>query len=367
MKIERIELSHIRLHLTQPFETAFWRVTERDLVIVKVLTDVGASFGEAPSLGSPSYTYETTQTNFHIITDFIAPALLQKEIASIEDLHKALAFIRGHHIAKSAFDTAFYHLMAKQAGKSLSHYLGGTRAYIDSGISLGIQESLDALVERVSWALNEGFLRIKIKIKPGWDIEPVRILRATFGNIPLMVDANSAYTLDDAGVFKKLDDYNLLMVEQPLGYEDIYDHSRLQTQIRTPICLDESINSVDDCKTAVAFGACKIINVKLSRVGGLLPSIIIHNICQEHGVPVWCGGMVESAIGQTDAIALASLPNFQFPADIAPSERYFVRDVISPFVKLEQGQIKVPTSPGLGFEVDEAFLEEATLEKRNLP
>ena len=363
MRIEQIELRQIRLHLTQPFETAVSRLTERDLIIVKLVTDQGVSYGEAPSFDNPSYTPETNGTNIHVISDFIAPALLRREVNSAEELHQILAFIRGHHMAVSAFDTAIHHLLAEQRGQSLSAFLGGTQAFIESGISLGIQKTPDALVGRVSQALNEGFRRIKIKIKPGWEIGPVRALRAAFGDIPLMVDANSAFTLDDAPLFQKLDEFHLLMIEQPLGFDDIYQHSKLQAQISTPVCLDESIESVADCEAALALGACKIINIKFARVGGLLPAVKIHNICQEHGIPVWCGGMVESALGQADALALASLPDFQFAADIAPSERYFAQDVIKPFVTMEEGRIAVPSGPGLGFVVDEEFLEEATLQK----
>jgi len=361
MKIEQIELRHVRLVHTSPFETSFGRFTERHTVILKVHADIGTCYAEAPSLIGPYYTYETTQTTLHIIQDFIAPALLHHEIDSIMDLHKALAFIRGHNIAKSGLDSAYYHLISAQAGRSLARYLGGTRDYIDVGISIGIEGNLDALIERVDWALRKTFKRIKIKIKPGWDLEPVRSIRQHFADVPLMVDANSAYTLDDVRMLKKLDKYELMMIEQPLGYDDIFDHSKLQRQLDTPICLDESIHSVADVQEAIGLGACKIINIKLSRVGGLFPAVQIHDLCQRHGMPVWCGGMFESAIGKADCVALASLPNFTLPADIAPSDRYFIRDLISPFIVLEDGQIKVPTAPGIGFDVDENFLQEATV------
>jgi len=363
MKIERIEIRHIRLEHAEPFETSFGRFTERDLVILKVFTDLGTTQAEAPSLIGPYYTYETTQTTIHVIRDFIAPAILGRQIDSVEALYAAMKFVRGHNIAKSALDTAWFHLNAAHTGQSLSHYLGGNRDYIEVGISIGIHPDLDALVQQVDRALKTGYSRIKIKIKPGWDIEPVKELRKTFGNIPLMVDANSAYKLTDATLFKSLDPFELLMIEQPLGFDDIYEHSQLQAQIATPVCLDESIDSVADAEAALALKACRVINIKLSRVGGLLPAKRIHDLCQAAGIPVWCGGMFESAIGQADCIALASLPNFTLPGDIAPSERYFKRDLISPFIVLEDGRVRVPTSPGLGFEVDENFLEECTLEK----
>jgi O-succinylbenzoate synthase len=363
MKIDKIELRHIRLEHAEPFETSFGRFTERHLVILKVFADIGTTHCEAPSLIGPYYTYETTQTTMHIIKDFIASALLDRDIGSIEALHKAMGFVRGHNITKSAFDTAWFHLNSAHAGQSLSRYLGGTRDFIDVGISVGIQPDLDALVRYVNRSLDAGYSRIKIKIKPGWDIEPVKILRRTFGNIPLMVDANSAYQLSDVDVFRALDHFELLMIEQPLGFDDIYEHSKLQAQLATPICLDESINTVANAQEALALGACRVINIKLSRVGGLMPARKIHDMCQDTGIPVWCGGMFESAIGQADCIALASLPNFKFPADIAPSERYFKRDLISPFIALESGRVKVPTGTGLGFQIDEGVLEECTVEK----
>ncbi|MDQ6700982.1 MAG: o-succinylbenzoate synthase [Acidobacteriota bacterium] len=366
MKIEKIELRHIRLEHAEPFETSFGRFTERHLVILKVFTDIGTTHCEAPSLIGPYYTYETTQTTMHIIRDFIAPALLDRAVDSIEALNDAIAFVRGHNIAKSALDTAWFHLSAAHAGLSLSRFLGGTRDFIEVGISVGIQPDLDTLVRYVERSLKAGYARIKIKIKPGWDIEPVRILRQTFGNIPLMVDANSAYRLSDMGVFQALDPFELLMIEQPLGFDDIYDHSKLQGQIATPICLDESINTVADAQVALELGACRVINIKLSRVGGLMPAKKIHDMCQDSGIPVWCGGMFESAIGQADCIALASLPNFKFPADIAPSKRYFKRDLIKPFITLEGGRVKVPTAAGLGFPIDEDVLEECTVEKEVL-
>jgi len=362
MRFQRIELRHVKLQLVDPFETSFGRFTERHLVILKVFSDIGTCYAEAPSLIGPFYSYETTQTTLHILRDFIAPTLVKREIDSIEDLHRNLAFVRGHNIAKSGVDTAFYHLMAAYEGKSLSCYLGGIRLAIDVGISIGIQENLDALLERVDWALGKKYRRIKIKIKPGWDLEPVRLIRQQFGDISLMVDANSAYTLDAVDLFKQMDRYNLLMIEQPLGFDDIYEHSLLQKQIQTPICLDESIETVADARIAVEIGACRIINIKLSRVGGLYPAIQIHDLCQTRDIPVWSGGMVESAIGKADSVALCTLPNFRLPADIAPSDRYFIRDLVSSGLVLEEGRIQIPTGLGVGLEVDEEFLEEASVE-----
>jgi O-succinylbenzoate synthase len=366
MKIERFDLRHIRLEHAEPFETSFGRFAERHLVILKVYSDIGETYSEAPSLIGPFYTYETTQTTLHILRDFICPALMGRQINTIEALQEAMAFVRGHNIAKSAIDTAWFHLNSAANGMSLSRYLGGVRDSIAVGISVGIQPTLDALSQYVERSLAQGYGRIKIKIKPGWDVEPVKMLRARFGEIPLTVDANSAYTLADAEIFQQLDEYGLLMIEQPLAFDDICDHAALQAMITTPICLDESINTVADARTALALGACRIVNIKLSRVGGLRNARQIHDICEANAVPVWCGGMFESAIGQADCIALASLPNFKFPADIAPSERYFKQDLISPFISLDRGQIRVPTAPGLGFEVDERFLDQCTVERQTI-
>lgn len=359
MKFERFELCHIKLPLVHPFETKFGHFTERHLVIIKAFSNIGVCYAESPSLIGPFYSYETTQTTLHILKDFIAPTLLNQDVRSIEELHQRLAFIRGHNIAKSAVDTAFYYLTAAHEGKSLAQYLGGTRSAVDVGISIGIQENLEKLLERVDWALGESYRRIKIKIKPGWDLEPVRLIREQFGDISLMVDANSAYTLEDVDLFKQMDRYDLLMIEQPLGFDDIYEHSLLQKQIQTPICLDESIETVADAKVAVGIGACRIINIKLSRVGGIYPSIQIHDLCQKNGIPVWSGGMVESAIGKATCTALATLPNFTLPADISPSDRWFTRDIVSSGLVLEDGQILVPTGLGVGLEIQKRFLEDA--------
>jgi O-succinylbenzoate synthase len=362
MKFQRFELRHIKLDLTRPFETSFGRFTDRHLVIIKAFSDIGECYSEAPSLHVPFYSYETTQTTIHVLKDFIIPALLQKEIRDIEELHQLMEFVRGHNIAKSGIDTAFYHLMSSYQGKTLAQYLGGTRKAVDVGISLGIEDNMDQLLEQVELALNKSYKRIKIKIKPGWDIEPIRQIRQHFADVPLMADANSSFTLEHIDLFKQIDSYGLMMIEQPLGYDDIYEHSLLQRQIETPICLDESIETVSDAKLAVGIKACKVINIKLSRVGGIYPAMKIHNICMENGVPVWSGGMVESAIGKADCTALSTLPNFKLPGDISPSDRFFKKDIVSSGLVLKQGCISVPSGLGMGLNIDEKTLEEVTVE-----
>lgn len=362
MKIDQIELHHINLEMARPFETSFGHFVDRHLVVLKIYSDLGICYSEAPSLVGPFYSYETTQTTLHILRDYIAPSVLHKEVNNIEELHENMRFIRGHNIAKSALDTAFYHLAAANEKKSLSQYLGGSLSYIDAGISIGIEGDIDALFTVIDQSIQKKYKRVKIKIKPGWDIKIVEEIRKNFGDIPLMVDANSAYTLDDFEMFKKMDKFNLLMIEQPLGYDDIYEHSILQKQIQTPICLDESIESVADAKLALEIGACKVINIKLSRVGGIFPSILIHDLCEAHGVPVWSGGMFESAIGKADSTALCTLPNFKLPADIAPSDRYFKKDIVRSGLTLKDGQIRVPINVGLGVEVDDETLKEVAVE-----
>lgn len=363
MKIHRIEVHEVRLEMVEPFVTSFGRIEHRDLLVLKVHSDIGVTFSDVPVLHGPFYNAESVQTARHALCDFLGPKILEEHIDTIKCLHGLMTFVRGHYMAKSGLDTACQHLFAAQAGQSLSQRLGGARERIEVGISIGIYPHIDQLLDRVSRALDEGFARIKVKIKPGWDLEPLRAVRQAFGDIRLMADANSAYVPGDFEVFRKLDGLGLLMIEQPFSPDDLYQHSRLQKKIETPVCLDESVETLEDAELALAIKAGRVINIKLSRVGGLGPAVAIHDLCQDEGIPVWCGGVMETAIGQADCLALASLPNFQLPADIAPSSRYFERDLIDPFVALEKGTIVVPTGPGLGFEIDEKALNDLTLRK----
>jgi o-succinylbenzoate synthase len=363
MRVEQIDIRHVRLEQAEAFETSFGRFAVRDTIILTAFFEGGVTYAEAPTLPIPCFSYETIETALHVIRDFLAPAVVGRSFSSAEALHAAMSSVRGHPIAKGAIDAAWFHAASMACGTSLSRYLNGCRDEIEAGISIGIQPSLPALARYVRRVLSEGYARIKIKVKPGWDIEPVSMLRREFGGIPLMVDANGAYTLNDLAVLRELDRYQLMMIEQPLAFDDICDHATLQDMLATPICLDESIDSVAGARAALAMRACRVVNIKLSRVGGFGPAIRIHDMCAEHGILVWCGGMFETAIGKADSLVLASLPNFVLPADIGPSHRYYKRDLIAPFVPLESGRMKVPTAPGLGFEVDHEFLDASTVRR----
>ncbi len=349
MRIERLELRLLRLPLVHFFETSFGRVHDRTFVLVTVEGDGATGYGECVAEQSPYYSSETTETSWHIIERFVAPRVLGVEFAHPRDVFPALARIRGHNMAKAAVEMAAWDLYAHQQGLPLSQVLGGTRAEIASGVSIGIQDSLDQLADKIATELAAGYRRIKIKVKPGWDLDAVEMVRARFGDVPLMVDANAAYTLEDASHLARLDRFGLMMIEQPLDYDDVANHAVLQRQIETPICLDESIHTVKIAEEAIHAGACRIINVKPGRVGGHGPSVRLHDVCAAHGIPVWHGGMLESGIGRAHNVHLASLPNFSLPGDIAASKRYYQPDLVEPpFEVRPDGTIPVPTGPGLG-------------------
>ena len=310
----------------------------------------------------PYYSAETNDTAWHIIADFIAPRVLGVEFDHPRDVFPALKAIRGHNMAKAAVEMAAWDLFARQRGEPLARVLGGSRERIASGVSIGIQTSLDELAKKVERELAAGYRRIKIKIKPGWDVDAVAMLRQRFGSFPLMVDANAAYTLADADRLAALDEFDLMMIEQPLEYDDIGDHAILQRRLKTPICLDESIKSVALAREAIAAGACRIINIKPGRVGGFAESIRLHDLCAAHGIPVWHGGMLESGIGRAANIHLSTLQNFTLPGDVAASKRYFNPDLIEPPVEVAaDGTIAVPQGPGIGVSIRDEEVERATL------
>ncbi|MFC1465604.1 MAG: o-succinylbenzoate synthase [Candidatus Brachytrichaceae bacterium NZ_4S206] len=367
MNIERIELFHIRIPLVAPFETSFGVTTERESTLVRITADGVTGWGESVADADPGYSYETVTTNWHVMTGYLIPALFSAPIGDPREAPARFSRVRGHNMAKAALEAALWDIAAQQAGLSLRDYIGKVtgrqmKDRIVVGVSIGIQPTTERLLERIESFLKYGYLRIKMKIKPGRDLQDVRAARTAFPDRMLMVDANSAYTLQDAELFKQMDDLNLLMIEQPLGYDDIYEHSKLQPQLRTPICLDESIHTPDHARMAIELGACKIINIKQGRVGGLTQAIAVHDICEAHGVPVWCGGMLETGIGRALNLALAALPNFTLPSDLSASNRYYNPDMIEPPFEInDDGTLSVPTGLGLGINVVPERLRKITL------
>jgi len=362
-RIERLQLRLVRLPLVAFFETSFSRVYDKTCILVSLDGGGVQGLGECVADVDPYYSAETNVTAWHVIRDFLAPLVLGRAFEDPRDVFPSLARVRGHHMAKAAVEMAAWDLAARSAGAPLSRLLGGTRRAIASGVSIGIQDSLDDLAAKVRKELDAGYRRIKIKVKPGWDIAAVEMIRARFGDIPLMVDANAAYTLADAAHLASLDRFGLMMIEQPLDYDDVRDHAALQRQMTTPICLDESIHSVRAATEAIALDACRIINIKPGRLGGYAESIRLHDLCASHGIPVWHGGMLESGIGRAHNIHLASLPNFTLPGDIAASRRYFVPDLIEPGIEVSRdGTVEVPTGPGIGVTVDWDRVKAATIE-----
>ncbi len=367
MRIDRLELRLLRLPLVRFFETSFGRVDERLFLLVTVEENGASGVGECVADANPYYSAETTRTAWHIISEFLAPLVLGRSFSHPREIFGALAPVRGHQMAKAAIEMAAWDLAARQQGVSLSTLLGGSRSAIESGVSIGIQNSLDELVERVAIEWEAGYRRVKIKIKPGWDVDAVERVRARFGDIPLMVDANAAYGLADAARLAELDRFNLTMIEQPLDYDDIRDHATLQRQLRTPVCLDESIHSVKAAAEAIEMGACQVINIKPGRVGGHAESVRLHNLAAAHGVPVWHGGMLESGIGRAHNIHLSTLPNFSLPGDVAASRRYYAPDLIDPEIEVaSDGTIAVPTAPGIGVQIVHDRVVAATQERMEL-
>lgn len=363
MKIDHIELLRLNIPLVKPFETSFGRDEAEVHIIVKLYSEGLIGYGETPVAVYPGYCYETIDTAWTIQTKFLAPALINKEINKISDFENHIRLIRGHNFAKHGFECAVWHLFSQIQQKPVHQMFGGTRKVIQSGVSVGIQKSIDDLLELIDGFLKEGYRRIKIKIKPEWDVEPIKAIRDSFGDIPLMGDANSAYSLEDIHLFKKLDEFNLMMIEQPLHYEDLTEHAVLQSKINTPICLDESICNLATARAAVALKSGKIINIKPARVGGMVKAIQIHDLCQENGIPVWCGGMLEMGIGRAFNIALSTLPNFTLPGDVSSSKKYFHQDIVTPEILFEDGELEVSKEPGLGFLPDDNAIKKYTENK----
>jgi o-succinylbenzoate synthase len=367
MQIDHVSLYHLRMPLRSPFETSFGRTYERECILLTVDAEGLTGYGECVADAVPGYAYETTGTAWHILRDFLVPAVSGQLLPEPAAFQAQAAGLRGHPMAKAGLEMALWDLKGKIEGRSLREMLGGQREAVAVGVSVGIQATSEGLVEVVAGYLAQGYGRIKFKIKPGRDVADARAVRRAFPGIRLQVDANSAYTLASAWALHPLDDLDLLLIEQPLAEDDLWDHSRLQAAFRTPICLDESILSERHARHALEMGACRVINIKPGRVGGLSQAIAIHDLCRVQGVPVWCGGMLETGVGRAANLALASLPGFTLPGDISASDRYYQQDITQERFTLNSGStITVPAGPGLGVTVDPEALERFTLSKLDI-
>ncbi len=367
MKIHSIHLYHLRMPLVSPFETSFGREIDRECILIALHAEGLTGYGECVASRDPGYNYETTGTAWHILRDFIAPLLLRQDVKDAADFQRRVEGIRGHLLAKAGVEMALWDLLGKRDGLSLKAMLGGVRDKVEVGVSIGIQESPSALVRSVQEYIEQGYNRIKIKIKPGRDVGDTSAVRKAFPHIRLQVDANSAYSLESARALEPLDDLNLLLIEQPLFEDDIWDHRKLQARLKTPICLDESIVSPRHARYALEMEACRIINIKPGRVGGLSQGVAIHNLCQAQGIAMWCGGMLETGVGRASNLAIASLPGFVLPGDISASDRYYQRDITHErFTLNSDSTITVPAGPGLGVTIDEQALAQFTLAELEL-
>ncbi|WP_409291450.1 o-succinylbenzoate synthase [Peribacillus sp. SCS-37] len=366
MKIDKVILRHMKLDLLHPFTTSFGTEYDKDFITVEAVTDTGISgWAESVAMLDPLYNEETVKTNWHMLEDYLIPLILGTRLEHPDEVsEKHFAHIRGNYMAKSALEGAVWDAYAKEQNLPLYRALGGTKERIEVGVSIGIQGTIEETLNLIEARLNEGYKRFKLKIKPGWDIELIQKVRDIYPDIPLMADANSAYTLEDTERLAELDRFNLMMIEQPLAHNDIIDHAGLQAALKTPICLDESIHSVEDARKAIKLGSCRIVNIKIGRVGGLTEARKIHDLCMKEGIPVWCGGMLEAGIGRAHNIAVTTLPNFTLPGDTAGSALYWEEDIISPEVIAENGYIKVPDKPGIGYEPDIGKIDRCTLSKK---
>ncbi|MCW2606550.1 MAG: o-succinylbenzoate synthase [Frankiales bacterium] len=368
MKVTAVELRRIRLPLVSPFRTSFGTQTTRPVLLVRVVTPDAEGWGECVAMEEPLYSYEDVDTAVHVLRTQLVPRVLALgERLTAARAAGAMEKVKGHPMAKAALELALLDAELRACGRSFGDHLGAVEETVPAGVSVGIMDSVPQLLDAVRDYVDQGYVRIKLKIEPGWDVEPVRAVREAFPDTGLQVDANTAYTLGDARHLARLDPFDLLLIEQPLPEDDVRGHAALATQIRTPVCLDESITSARSAADAIAIGACSIINVKAGRVGGYLEAVRVHDVAQANGVPVWCGGMLESGLGRAANVALAALPGFTLPGDTSASDRYYRQDVVTePFV-LEGGHVRVPTGPGLGVEPDTAVLTRLTESVEALP
>jgi O-succinylbenzoate synthase len=366
MRLDEIALIHVRLPYVTPFQTSRWTEYDRECVLVRLRAGGLTAWGECVAGQNVGYSYETTKTNWHILEDFIVPAVLAADLEDIPGYRAAIAHISGHNMAKAGMELALWDLFGQRSGQSLQQMLGGQGDRVKVGVSVGIQATTDKLLEVVGGYLADGYARIKLKIKPGRDVVDATAIRRAHPDLLLQVDGNSVYRLSDAEHLKEMDDLDLLLIEQPLAQDDIIDHAKLQPMLKTAVCLDESIHSVEHARWALELGACRIINIKPGRVSGLHEAVRIHNYCHERGVPVWMGGMLETGIGRAGNVAVASLPGFTLPGDISASARYFPEDVVDPaFVLNPDSTLSVPTGPGLGVNVREDVIQRLTLRQQS--
>ena len=361
MKIERIELHHVSQQLVHPFRTSFGTQVERSCILVAVYSQGLVGWGECVASRDPGYSYETISTAWHILSEFLIPPVIGLEISSPRDVIDRFGKVRGHQMAKASLENAVWDLLARAQGLPLANILGGVRDRVEVGVSIGIQPTLEGLLERVGQFVDQGYGRIKMKIEPGWELEPLSAVRELYPTIKLMADANSAFSLDHVQLFQAMEPLDLLMIEQPLYYDDIVDHAKLQAQLKTSICLDESIHAPSHARWALELRACRVINMKVARVGGLTNAVTIHDMCLEAGLPLWSGGMLETGVGRATNLHLATMPNFTLPSDISASERYYAEDIAEPSFALNSADstITVPSGPGIGVEVVPERLKKA--------
>ena len=357
--IDLIRLHRIDMPLVRPFRTSFGTQEARDVLLVEVVSDHVSGWAECVAMEWPGYSAEYVDGAVDVLVEHFIPAVAQDAVLDPHEVHRRLRRFQGHPMAKASLETAVLDAWLRQREQSLADYLGAVRSEVDCGVSVGIPSSIDALLEEVASYVDAGYRRIKLKIEPGWDVEAVRAVREAWPQMPLQTDANQAYTRDDADLLGAMDEFDLLLVEQPLPEDDLRGHALLAERITTPVCLDESIISVATADTAIAFGATSVINIKPGRVGGYLEAKAIHDLCLDRGVPVWCGGMLETGIGRAANVALAALPGFTLPGDTSASSRYYATDITEPFV-LEDGRLRVPTGPGIGVDPIPALLAEFT-------
>lgn len=360
MKIERVELRLVPLRLRERFEISSGGRQDRRIILVTLHSPDGVGWGECVAAEDPGYSYETTETAWHVLCEFMIPRIVGREFDGPADVADALAWVRGHPMAAASLEMAAWDLRAGIDERPLAEAIGGSIRPVPVGVSIGLQPDTRALLERVGRHVDEGYRRIKMKIKPGRDLDMLRAVREVFPDLPILADANSAYSLDDLPLLRAMDELDLMMIEQPLGWADLLDHARLQAEIETPICLDESIRSPGDAELALELDAGRVINIKPGRVGGLGSAVRIHDLCREAGVPVWCGGMLESGIGRACNVALATLPGFTLPGDISASARYWEKDIVTPEWELDDGTLQPLPLPGIGVEPDLAHIERVT-------